>query len=71
MNIGYLDDVTLGGPASTVASDVAEIAKVGTDMGLTLNTSKCELIAHRDFSVEDDLLHCSHSRESTSVLPHC
>ena len=56
LNLGYLDDVTLGGPASTVASDVEEIVKVGTEMGLTLNTSKCELIAHRDFSVEDDLL---------------
>jgi len=25
-------------------------------MGLTLNISKCELIAHPDFSVTDDLL---------------
>ena len=56
MNLGYLDDVTLGGLASTVASDVEEIVNVGTEMGLTLNTSKCELIAHRDSSVEDDLL---------------
>ena len=57
LNLGYLDDVTRGGPSSTIASDVAEIAKVRTNMGLTLNTSKCELIAHPDFSVEDDLLH--------------
>jgi len=28
LNLGYLDDVTLGGPVDTVASDVAENAKV-------------------------------------------
>ena len=56
LKLGYLDDVTLGGPAHDVALDVAEIAKVGTAMGLSLNTSKCELIAHSDFSVIDDLL---------------
>jgi len=50
------NNVTLGGPAHDVALDVAEIAMVGTGMGLTLNTSKCELIAHSDFSVKDDLL---------------
>ena len=56
LKLGYLDDVTLGGPAHDVALDVAEIARVGTGMGLSLNTSKCELIAHPDFSVKDDLL---------------
>jgi len=56
LKLGYLDDVTLGGPASDVASDVAEIVRVGTNMGLALNTSKCELIAHSDFLVNDDLL---------------
>jgi len=39
LNLGYLDDVTLGGPVDTVASDVAEIAKVGGNMGLILNSS--------------------------------
>ena len=44
-NLGYLD-VTLGGPVDTVASDVAEIAKVGGNIGLILNSSRCELLAH-------------------------
>jgi len=34
LNLGYLDDVSLGGPADVVAADVAQIAKVGGDMGL-------------------------------------
>ena len=40
LNLGYLDDVTLAGPADTVASDVAEIIQIGSAMGLTLNTAK-------------------------------
>ena len=53
---GYLDDLTLGGPVQDVTLDVAEINRSGAAMGLTLNTSKCELIVHPDFSVTDDLL---------------
>jgi len=55
-NLGYLDDVSLGGPADVVAADVVQIAKVGRDMGLHLNASKCELIAHPNFSYTDALL---------------
>jgi len=32
LDLGYLDDVTLGGPADVVAADVAHIAKVGGDI---------------------------------------
>jgi len=55
LKLGFLDDVSLGGHVDTVAADVARIAKVG-DMGLLLNTSKCELIAHQSCSITDDLL---------------
>jgi len=48
--------VTLGGPVDTVASDDAEIAKVGGNMGLILNSSKCELLAHRGVTVYDKRL---------------
>ena len=34
LNLGYLEDLSLGGPADVVAADVAQIAKVGGDMGL-------------------------------------
>ena len=51
-----MDDVSLGGPVDRVVSDIIEISKVGSSMGLTLNPSKCELIAHQDLSVKDDCL---------------
>jgi len=54
--LGYLGDVTLGGPVDTVASDVAEIAKVGGKMGLILNSCKCELLAHPEVTVNDKRL---------------
>ena len=43
LTLGFLDDVTLGGPVKTVASDVAEIIRVGSELGLSLNITKCEL----------------------------
>jgi len=45
LNLGYLDDVSLGGQVEMVASDVAEIVRAGSDLGLSLNVDKCELIA--------------------------
>jgi len=47
LKLGYLDDVNLGGTVKTVASDVAEIIRSGSEIGLSLNVSKCELIAHK------------------------
>jgi len=59
LTLGFLDDVTLGGPVKTVASDVAEI-RVGSELGLSLNITKCELIAHNDLLVSDILLESFH-----------
>jgi len=56
MNLGYLDDVMLGGQVEMVASDVAEIVRAGSDLGLSLNADKCELIAHSDLQANDTLL---------------
>ena len=39
-----------------MASDVAEIIRAGTEIGLSLNVSNSELIAHKDFQVDDALL---------------
>jgi len=46
LTIGYLDDLTLGGEQSVVASDVKRIAEVGKDLGLSMNIAKCELVTH-------------------------
>ena len=43
-----------------VASDVAEIIRVGSELGLSLNITKCELIAHNDLLVSDTLLESFH-----------
>ena len=48
--------MTLGGRVETVASDVAEIVKAGSELGLSLNVAKCELIVHSDLQVNDTLL---------------
>jgi len=53
LNLGYLDDISLGGSVDMVASDVAEIINVGAEIGLSLNVDKCELIAHDDIVVSD------------------
>src|SRR6218665_2402467 len=43
---GYLDDVTLGGRADVVATDVQRFEEAIASLGLRLNQKKCELIAH-------------------------
>ena len=40
LKLGYMDDVSLGGPVDRVVSDITEISKVGSSMGLTLNPSE-------------------------------
>jgi len=56
MNLDYLDDITLGGPVQTVASDAAEIMRTGAEIGISLNISRYELTAHSDTLVNDTLL---------------
>ena len=43
--VGYLDDVSGGGDSSTVAHDVAMVESLGSEIGLSINRSKCELIS--------------------------
>jgi hypothetical protein len=56
LNMGYLDDLSVGGPVDAIADDVVKISTAGQKLGLTLNAAKCELIAHPDLVVEDPLL---------------
>ncbi len=44
LKIAYMDDITLGGPSTDVAADVAMIKAEGPSHGLCLNESKCEAI---------------------------
>jgi hypothetical protein len=70
LTLGFLDDLTLGGEQGSVAADVGRIDEVGRDMGLALNISKCELIAHPDTIVTDPLLQSFRRRpvEEASLL---
>jgi len=54
--LGYLDDLTLGGPQSVVAADVRCVTEVGQATGLVLNVNKCELISHPSTVVSDPAL---------------
>src|ERR1700759_2318358 len=44
MVLGYLDDLTMGGPLKVVQNDVGIIRCMASALGLTLNESKCECI---------------------------
>ena len=63
LTLGYLDDFTLGGNVATVAQDV-RIVDLGSNMGISLNAAKCELVAHSGLVVDDPLL-----RSFTCVQP--
>ena len=58
---GYLNDLTLGGNQSTVASDVNKIIDRGGKMGLVLNVDKSEVLLPNGFTVKTSAL--SHSPE--------
>ena len=44
LNLGYMDDLTLGGDESTVEDDIGRITDASSKLGLHLNRDKCEVI---------------------------
>ncbi len=60
LTLGYLDDVTLGGPQGVIAKDVQRVIEEGRRIGLLLNVSKCELIADPNTTVTDPVLRSFH-----------
>ena len=50
LKIGFMDDFTLGGEASVVAMDVANLRRAGKEIGLIINDSKCELVHDPNFT---------------------
>ena len=51
--IGYMDDLTLGGPAPMVAQAVEDVKRLGEPLGLMLNCSKCEIIEEHQSADQD------------------
>jgi len=48
LNLGYLDDISLGGSVVRVASDMAKFINVGAEISMPFNVDKCELITSDD-----------------------
>src|SRR5271155_4887165 len=55
LRLAYLDDVTLGGPTSTLISDIDRLKSDAAVLGLKLNVSKSEWI-HNSSSPDSDVL---------------
>lgn len=66
LNIGYLDDFTLGGPDDVVSRDVDIVIEEGAKLGLHLNISKCELICATNSTHISDTL-----KSFVQVQPQC
>ena len=56
LKMTFMDDATLGGPAATVASDVAMLEAEGASRGLFLDDQKCESITANGQPPDDALL---------------
>ena len=52
LEIGYMDDLTLGGDEKQVARDVEIVESRGREIGLELNLKKCEFISESGLSNE-------------------
>jgi Reverse transcriptase (RNA-dependent DNA polymerase) len=52
LRVGYMDDLTIGGPESQAARDVELVRTKGEEIGLRLNTNKCEFISHSAHSTD-------------------
>ena len=53
LNVWYLDDATLGGPADTVTDDLRRILPALSDIGLVVNPSKSEIIHFNTIATND------------------
>jgi hypothetical protein len=70
--IGYMDDVTLGGPSASVINDCQVIVAGGEAMGLKLNVKKCEVIHQPDITpltYFNDYIHVEPSQASLLGAP--
>jgi hypothetical protein len=66
--IGYLDDITLGGPENVVASDVDFIMNTGIGDGLYLNVDKCEQITKGEAAVTTPICDFIHYNTTKATL---
>ena len=70
--IGFMDDITIGGPEPLVASDVKHINTIGVNIGLNLNFIKCEQINKSNASTYEPIgqfFHCTISNATLLGAP--
>ena len=66
LNIWFLDDATIGGPAETVLADLENIIPKLREIGLTVNDAKCELLLLNHPEDQQDRI----IEQFRTVLPH-
>ena len=54
--VGFLDDITIGGPEVCVSDDIRRVVAASKELGLSLNRRKCEIIHEDNFLPCDDIL---------------
>ena len=68
LTMGFMEDVSLGGPLPIVSSDVDLFCREGAKTGLQLNVGKCEIIAKATFNPEGSLAGSSTMRPADAIL---
>jgi hypothetical protein len=68
LTIGYMDDITLGGPLHHVSADVELFQAQGSKIGLVLNENKCEVITHDATITESTNLFTRVAPDESSLL---
>ena len=66
--IGFMDDITIGGPEPLVANDVKHINTIGATIGLNLNFIKCEQINKFNALTSEPIGQFSHCTISNAIL---
>ena len=66
--IGFMDDITIGGPEPLVANDVKHINTIGATIGLNLNFIKCEQINKLNALTSEPIGQFSHCTISNATL---
>ena len=66
--VGFLDDITIGGPCNLVSEDIERVRALGGEVGLTLNEAKCEIISSNPPQASSPLSKFTHVTPAEAVL---
>ena len=66
--VGFLDDITIGGPCNVVSEDIERVCALGGEVGLALNEAKCEIISSNPPQASSPLSKFTHVTPAEAVL---